>query len=89
MQTLEQLCPVINMNGRPIWKDKKIKCLKPFVLNLKACSDLQVAINCLKTAVHGAYYNVLINLESINYNPQLKDNVRVFNFLSFYYFKCI
>jgi len=34
--------------------------------NMNCKSDLQVAVRCLETAVQGARYNVLINLEGIN-----------------------
>lgn len=47
------------------------------VINMNAASDLQVAIQCLKTAVYGAYYNVMINIENMAWNRNLKDMVSV------------
>lgn len=49
------------------------------VINMNAASDLQVAIKCLKTAVDGAYFNVKINLESMNWNRLLKEKVGLFS----------
>ena len=45
------------------------------IINMNAASDLQVAIKCLKTAVDGAYFNVKINLENLNWNRLLKEKV--------------
>lgn len=46
------------------------------VINMNAVSDLQVAILCLRSAINGAYYNVIINLENMSWNSNLKQKVR-------------
>ena len=48
------------------------------IINMNAASDLQVAIQCLRTAVYGAYYNVMINVQSLHWNRHLKEKVGLF-----------
>ena len=56
------------------------------VINVNAISDVQVAIVCFRTAVYGAYFNVIINLENVKYNPFLQKEV-FFKFQKFFNFK--
>ena len=49
------------------------------VINMNAVSDLQVAIVCFKTAIYGAYFNVMINLENVSWDLQLRRMVGMRN----------
>lgn len=63
---------------------KEVNKLCP-VINMNAASDLQVAIKCLKTAVYGASYNVLINVENMHWNRRLKESVSFLLSCLFYF----